>query len=178
MVFSNPCLKTYHPLPAFDFGSDFRLAPMKKVKKYCALHVRLIFGSMNKTKVVVNNRWMFRCKSWNCLRGLVSVKPYSEYVGLFATNGEEEPQIYLQIRIWTTLRSLRSEFFTVCKAMSTGVDITFFWVIVPFYYLVENRAGSSPVHTWWHAGYLQVFISLPWESPLPAATTYRPMQPW
>ena len=60
---------------------------------------------------------------------LVSVKPYSEYLGEFATIGEQDPQIYLQIRIWTALRSLGPEFFTVCNEMSTGVGITFFGVI-------------------------------------------------
>ena len=35
------------------------------------------FGSITKTTVFVLSRWMFGCKTWNCLRGLVSVKPYS-----------------------------------------------------------------------------------------------------
>ena len=67
----------------------------------------------------------------------MSVKPYSEYLGEFATNGEEDPQIYLKIRIWTALRSLRPEFFTVCNEMFTGVDITFFWIIARLFFNYE-----------------------------------------
>ena len=40
----------------------------------------------------------------------MSVKPYSDYGGLFATNGDKDPQIYLKIRIWTALRSLGPSF--------------------------------------------------------------------
>ena len=112
---------------------------------------------MNKTKVVANSRWMFRCKSWNCLRGLVSVKPYSEYVGLFATNGEEDPQINLQIRIWTALRSLGPEFFTVCNAMSTVVDITFFWVIVPKNFRPWHKVNYD--HIFWRIKQAPIFVS-------------------
>ena len=63
----------------------------------------------------------------------MSVKPSSDYFGYIATKNENISQRYLQIWPWTALRSLGPEFFTVCNAiaMSAGVDITFFWVIVP-----------------------------------------------
>jgi hypothetical protein len=65
----------------------------------------------------------------------VSVKPYSHSFGYFAKKIEDDRQLYLQVSSWTALRSLRPEFFTVCKAISTGVDITFFGVIIPNIFL-------------------------------------------
>jgi hypothetical protein len=56
----------------------------------------------------------------------VSVEPYSDFFGYFATKDEIILKMYLQILAWTALRSLRPEFFMVCNEMSTGDDVSFY----------------------------------------------------
>jgi hypothetical protein len=51
-------------------------------------------------------------------------------------------QMHLQIQSWTALRSLGPEFFTGYNGISTGVDITFFLVIVPKKMNIERPTSN------------------------------------